>query len=220
MAGWVRWGDPIMPNSAKREQVMAALGKRARRRKVVAALGVLLVVAGLALVGVRAHALATEFPNPSREVFQAGEQVPYPAYDEVSLRVAPAQFLTDDEVRELCPDTYKQNAQQDGRYRMVRVDVTVRNDGEREIELFDLRSSALVLGQTYGNQSFMPAEYEAFPDIDYAKLAAGSEVTLPLLYVIWDYTLPAEMWDTLDQMPLSLQVTTWPSLLTVAVGKA
>ena len=73
---------------------------------------------------------------------------------------------------------------------------------------------------TYGNQSFMPAESEAFPDIDYSRLAAGSEVTLPLLYVIWDYTLPAEMWDTLDQMPLSLQVTTWPRLLTVNVGKA
>ncbi len=210
----------MKPNSAKREQVMAALGKRARRCKIAATLGALLVVAGLAFVGVRAHALTTEFPNPPREVFQAGESVPYPAYDGVSLQVAPAQILTDDEVRELCPDTYKQNAQQDGRYRMVRVDVTVRNDGEQDIELFDLRSSTLVLGVTYGNQSFMPAESEAFPDIDYSRLAAGSEVTLPLLYVIWDYTLPAEAWDALDQTSLSLQVSTWPRLLTVAVREA
>lgn len=212
------WEIHMDARGAERARVLELLRGRARRHRMMAILCVATIIAGLAVVGVRAHALAEEFPNPEHVSFQAGETIPYDAYEGVSLSAAPAVFLSDDEVRTLCPEVYGEYEHEDGRYRIVRVDVTVHNNGDREIELFDLHSSALVLGAVYGNQSFMPAEAEAFPDIDYSMLGSGASVTMPYLYMIWDYTLPAGDWEKLEQMPIQLQFSNWPRVLSVDVG--
>lgn len=199
-------------------EILAALEVRVRRRKVAAAAAALLIVLALGFVGYRVNVLSEAFPNPMHEEFEAGAGIRYPGQGGVSLRVAPAKLLGDGDVKRLCPDLYSTYEQEDDKYRLVRVDVTVRNGSDRDFELFDLRSSALVIGSVYGNASFEPAEAEAFPDIDYSKLAPGDTVTLPLLFMVWDYTLPKADWEEMERAPIKLQFSTWPRVMSADIG--
>jgi len=208
--------------ASRSEAVRRACAVLARRRKrlrlLVALAAAVLLLGGGAFVGARAIALSREFPDPPRERVPQGASVSDFGQEGVTVSAGGRHILSEDEVRELCPGVYEEYRDEDARYRLIRTDLTVSNNGTEELQLFDLRSSVLTIGSLYGNSSCVPAEAEAFPDPRPAQLAAGQTVTLPFLFMVWDYTLTPEMWDELEQLPMGLQISMWPKVVTLELN--
>ncbi|MBY4797416.1 hypothetical protein K6V98_03445 [Collinsella sp. AGMB00827] len=205
-----------MKNTQEIDQVLMILARRRRRTHVLVAVVIaILVCGGGGFVAMRTRALAQEFPNPPRETYEVGSQIEYPGRDGVLISVQSHQLLSDEEAQELCPDVYRQNGEVSSSWHMVRVDLTVTNQTDKEITLHELRSSNLVIGETYANQSDMMAEAEAFPDIEYKTLASGSTVTLPLLYTIFDFNFLESQWKNFNNLPMKLQLFMWPKVMSV-----
>ena len=170
---------------------------------------VIVLAAVLCLYTIRVVQLNRAWPAPVKETYAIGETVQGPFTTEIVVHSA--RWMTEEETGLYC------DMQNDRDCMGIVVDFSVTNTGDESV--FDDRVGLMPMGGFWTNGMSLDAYYglneERKEATDDNRIQPGQTVRVKYGYFLTDVQFPAERWETADERPYQLVITSYPVLRVV-----